>query len=97
MVSAVRRRSPELAKRGTSLALLGRPSRALDETADVARRTGVRVESVPCDLANAEDDARRRKGARKYSTPVGIVNNAAVIRRAPIELMTRGIGTSSSP
>ena len=55
-----------LAQRGADLALLGRPSAALQETTDQARAIGSKVVLVPCDLtAPAEIESAARQCARR--------------------------------
>jgi len=78
-----------LAERGVQLALVGRASAALDDTATEVRRRGAGVDIVPCDLASSSDVAAA--GERVLTTlgaPSVVVNNAAVIRRDPVEATT---------
>jgi NAD(P)-dependent dehydrogenase (short-subunit alcohol dehydrogenase family) len=75
-----------LAARGVALALVGRPSAALAETADLATRSGVRVESVPCDLSRPEEIvAAAAVIVERFGAPAVVVNNAATIHRASVE------------
>lgn len=75
-----------LAARGADLGLLGRPSPALDETRELARRSGVRVESFACDLARDEEAERAARDAlEQLGTPDALISNAAVIHRAAVE------------
>jgi 3-oxoacyl-[acyl-carrier protein] reductase len=75
-----------LAARGADLGLLGRPSPELDETVELVRGSGVRVESFACDLARTEDIERAAQDAlERLGTPDVLVSNAAVIHRAPVE------------
>ena len=75
-----------LARRGTGLALLGRPSAALDETAAQARHSASRVEVVPCDLSDgAQIDAAARQVLDVLGAPDALVHNAGTIHRATIE------------
>jgi NAD(P)-dependent dehydrogenase (short-subunit alcohol dehydrogenase family) len=79
----------ELARRGVPLALLGRPSAALDDTAAAARSSGVRVETISCDLEHPEQIASAgRVLLDRHGAPEVLVNNAAVIRRATVEHLT---------
>lgn len=75
-----------LAERGVDLALLGRPSREHDSTADEARARGVRVESIECDLRSARAiEAAARRTLEAYAAPDALINNAATIHRASVE------------
>lgn len=78
-----------LAERGLRLALVGRASVALDDTASEVRRRGAVVDIVPCDLSSSMDVAT---AAERLLTTLGapsvVVNNAAVVHRAPIEATT---------
>jgi 3-oxoacyl-[acyl-carrier protein] reductase len=75
-----------LAERGVALALVGRPSPALDETAEQARRRGVRVELVPCDLTGADRiESAARRVLDELGAPDAVVHNAGVIHRATVE------------
>lgn len=74
-----------LAERRADLILLGRKTEQLDETAELTRRLGVRVETVGCDLSSKEDlhiacdDLRARR-----SVPDVLINNAAIIHRSHV-------------
>jgi len=78
----------ELAERGVALALLGRPSKGLDDTcAAVERRVKARV--IACDLSRPRDIAQAADTVLEHSgAPAVVVHNAAVIRRAPVEDLT---------
>jgi 3-oxoacyl-[acyl-carrier protein] reductase len=81
----------ELARRGMPLALLGRPSSALDDTATAARASGVQVDTIACDLERPDQiSAAARTVLERHGAPEVLVNNAAVIRRAPVEDLTLG-------
>lgn len=78
----------ELAERGVALALLGRPSKDLDETCATARRR-VQVDVVACDLSRPRDVADAAEAVLgSTGAPTVIVHNAAVIHRAPVEGMS---------
>jgi 3-oxoacyl-[acyl-carrier protein] reductase len=74
-----------LAERGIDLALLGRPSAALAETVRLAAERGVSAIPVDCELANPAELERAAERVLDGAVPDLLVNNAAVIRRAPIE------------
>lgn len=79
----------ELASRGIPLALLGRRSEALDDTLAELGRHGARVTCFPCDLRRPEDiGVAARSILETLGTPIAIVHNAGVIRRAPIESLS---------
>jgi 3-oxoacyl-[acyl-carrier protein] reductase len=76
-----------LAKRGLSLALLGRPSAGLDETAALVRSLSPQP---PLALAADFADARSLEGAaarvvRELGAPSVVVHNAGMVVRARIE------------
>lgn len=78
----------ELAERGVALALLGRPSKDLDDTCATARRK-VKAEVVACDLARPNDVAAAAETVLgSAGAPAVVVHNAAVIHRAPVERVT---------
>jgi 3-oxoacyl-[acyl-carrier protein] reductase len=78
----------ELAERGVALALLGRPSKDLDETC-AAVRGRVPTQVVACDLSRATDVAQAAEAVLGESgAPAVVIHNAAVIHRAPVERMT---------
>lgn len=78
-----------LARRGCDLALLGRPSAELDATLTATRELGSSAELFPCDLANAEAlEATAANVQARSGVPSVLINNAAVIRRAPVEATT---------
>jgi 3-oxoacyl-[acyl-carrier protein] reductase len=78
----------ELAERGVALALLGRPSKDLDETC-AAVRERVPTQVVACDLSRATDVAQAAEAVLGESgAPAVVIHNAAVIHRAPVEHMT---------
>lgn len=78
-----------LARKGFTLALLGRPSGLLEDVLAETRRLGARAEAFPCDLA---DPAQIRAAAGRVldslGVPVVVVNNAGVVRRVSVEHMT---------
>jgi 3-oxoacyl-[acyl-carrier protein] reductase len=76
----------ELARRQQPLALLGRPSEGLEHTAAQAKHAGVRVEIVPCDVRRPDHVKEAAAHVLKaFGPPLAVVNNAAVIHRAPVE------------
>lgn len=78
----------ELAERGVALALLGRPSRRLDETCEAAQRR-VKARVVACDLSRPRDIAEAAEAVLGQSgAPDVVVHNAAVIHRAPVDELT---------
>jgi 3-oxoacyl-[acyl-carrier protein] reductase len=78
-----------LAEKGVSLALLGRPSAALDQTLAEVRKRNVHAEAFACDLARAEEIRRAAEGViAAFGAPSVLVNNAGVIRRASVERMS---------
>ena len=78
----------ELAERGMSLALIGRPSKDLDDTCASARRR-VKAEVVPCDLSRPREVADAAEVVLgSAGAPAVVVHNAAVIHRAPVEGMS---------
>lgn len=71
-----------LARRGLDVALLGRPSRALDETREACRATGVSAASFACDLAVPQTVDRACEAVlRELGAPRVVVNNAGVVQR----------------
>lgn len=79
----------ELASRGVPLALLGRQSRALEQTLTKLEERHARVKYFPCDLRNpAEIAVAARSILDSLGAPIAIVHNAAVIHRAPVEALT---------
>jgi 3-oxoacyl-[acyl-carrier protein] reductase len=77
------------AAHGHSLALLGRPSGSLDETLAEVRRAGVRAEAFRCNLGEPDEIREAARGVLgSLGVPGVLVNNAGVIRRAPVENMT---------
>ncbi len=73
-----------LAERGTNLILLGRPSRGLDETAQIARQR-VDVQAEHCDLGDVGAVHAACARILERQTPDVIVNDAAIIERLSIE------------
>lgn len=75
-----------LAARGADLGLIGRPSPALDATAELCRGSGVRVEIFGCDLARVDATQRAAHSAlERLGAPDAVVSNAGVIHRARVE------------
>jgi 3-oxoacyl-[acyl-carrier protein] reductase len=78
----------ELAERGMPLALIGRPSKDLDDTCATVRRR-VKAEVVPCDLSRPQEVAGAAEAVLgRTGAPAVVVHNAAVIHRAPVEKMS---------
>jgi 3-oxoacyl-[acyl-carrier protein] reductase len=76
----------ELARRGRPLALIGRKSPGLDDTAESARRAGVRVETFACELEQPEQiEIAAERILDRHGAPDAVIHNAAVIHRAPVE------------
>lgn len=79
-----------LARRGADLALVGRPSPALDETLRALTAHGVRAEAFEADLADPEAlEALGRRVLERFGTPHALINNAGLIERASVEETTR--------
>ena len=80
----------ELAHRGLSLALVGRPSAEQDETIELARRRGApQVRTFSCDLSDGF--ATQEIGAelaRQLPAPEVVVHNAAIAPRLGVEEMS---------
>ena len=76
-----------LARRGVSLALLGRPSQDLEESVVLARAAGApEAIAFPCDLADTASVEAAAYGVLSHFPGLGIlVNNAAVAPRVSIE------------
>lgn len=78
----------ELAERGVALALLGRPSKELEETGALTRRR-VRTQLVGCDLSRPTEISEAAEAVLGESgAPAVVVHNAAVIHRGPVERMS---------
>ena len=79
----------EFARRGVALVLVGRPSRELDETADLARGSGApEVRVFYCNLADAAETERVARELAALAPDV-LVNNAGVAPRIELEQMRR--------
>ena len=75
-----------LAKRGVALALVGRPSSRLDDTAEQVRKSGARFELAHCDLRSAEQiESAAKRVIDELGTPDAVIHNAGVIHRAAVE------------
>ncbi|WP_437605521.1 SDR family oxidoreductase [Sorangium sp. So ce834] len=71
-----------LARRGLSVALLGRQGPRLDEIADAVRRLDVAALPVPCDVACEEQVARAAAEVVAWrGAPNVVINNAGIVRR----------------
>jgi len=74
-----------LAKRGVALSLVGRPSTEMDDTARLARESGVTVTVSPCDLGAPTDVERAAEEIRTaHGTPDAVIHNAGHIERGPV-------------
>jgi 3-oxoacyl-[acyl-carrier protein] reductase len=76
-----------LARRGVSLALVGRPSRELDETVTLAREAGApEVATFACDLGDSSSVEAAAYAVLAQFPALGVlVNNAGVAPRVAIE------------
>jgi 3-oxoacyl-[acyl-carrier protein] reductase len=75
-----------LAQRDVELALVGRPSAALDDTLEQVRRIGIKAERVPCDLTSANQiELAVSRVLDELGAPDVVVHNAGVIHRATLE------------
>lgn len=78
-----------LAHRECSLVLLGRPSPELEATRAAVAKYPVEVEVFACDLADAcSVDHAALQVQSRWGAPIVLINDAAVIRRAPVEATT---------
>ena len=79
----------ELARRGLSVALLGRTESDLEAVADAVHALGGRALVLPCDVARADDVARAcEKTLFTLGIPKVVVNNAGVVHRAEVHVMS---------
>jgi len=75
-----------LAGRGCKLALLGRPSHALDGTLAELAMAGATARVFSCDLRRPEQlDAAARAALAAYGPPDAVIHDAGVVLRASIE------------
>ncbi len=74
-----------LGQRRAELWLLGRPSAALEDTAERARSAGARVTVESCALEEAEAITRAAEHVLAAGTPDVLLNVAGVIERARVE------------
>ena len=73
------------ARRGYSLALLGRPSAKLDAVNEACRELGVDAKIYACDLGDADAIARAAAAlVLAQGTPRAVINNAAILVRGPL-------------
>lgn len=78
-----------LAKRGLTVALLGRVEGDLQAVAAEIERNGGRALPIVCDVGDAGAiDAAAKRVLAELGTPVAVVNNAGTVAREPIESMT---------
>jgi 3-oxoacyl-[acyl-carrier protein] reductase len=79
----------ELARRGLDVALVGRESPELRESADRAAEQGVAARRVPCDLTDTDAIESVARGLLdSLGPPAVVVHSAGVIRRGRIEVLT---------
>jgi 3-oxoacyl-[acyl-carrier protein] reductase len=79
----------ELGARGIPLALIGRPSAALDDVLNALRLRGGKADAFPCDLRRPEQIAAATQGVlQRFGAPRIVVNDAGVIHRKSIDRMT---------
>jgi 3-oxoacyl-[acyl-carrier protein] reductase len=72
------------ARRGLSVALLGRPGERLDQAAEAARVLGVPARAFACDVAGAGSVERAAAEVlERLGVPRAVVNNAGIVRRGP--------------
>jgi 3-oxoacyl-[acyl-carrier protein] reductase len=73
-----------LARRGLDLALLGRPSAALDDACRACSDAGVTVVPFHCDLAEVGAiETAARSLLERFGAPFVVVNNAGTLVRGP--------------
>ncbi len=78
-----------LAARGARLALLARPSQALDDVVRELRERSASVECFSCDLREPEQIAAAARAVlSSLGAPVAVIHNAAVIHRAHVESLS---------
>jgi 3-oxoacyl-[acyl-carrier protein] reductase len=78
-----------LASRGYDVAILARTVTDLEETAGMILDQGKRAFVLRCDVSRAEDVHRAAQEImRVLSTPVVVVNNAGIVRRALVHAMS---------
>jgi NAD(P)-dependent dehydrogenase (short-subunit alcohol dehydrogenase family) len=81
--------SAGLARQGMRLVLLDQDSKGLSETADALRANGVKVETLVCDLADSQQRLEACRAIADLSSDLyGIVHNAAIDPRIPLEQMS---------
>jgi 3-oxoacyl-[acyl-carrier protein] reductase len=73
-----------LAERDVSLALLGRPSAGHDATVAACRERGVEVQTLACDMADADQIAAcARAVLDEHGAPSVVIHNAGHLERGP--------------
>ncbi len=78
----------ELARRGCDIALLSRTAETLEKTAAEIAARGGRAIAIRCDVANAGEVRRAADEVlRTLGTPLVVVNNAGIVRRASVHEM----------
>jgi NAD(P)-dependent dehydrogenase (short-subunit alcohol dehydrogenase family) len=76
------------ARRGERVALVGRESDAMHEVTDECRRLGTEVTFVACDLADTQQIDAAAERIVDLGTPKALINNAAIIERAPLTALS---------
>jgi 3-oxoacyl-[acyl-carrier protein] reductase len=72
-------------RRGLAVALVGRPSAALDDAAEAVRALGVPARAFACDVADARQVERAAHDIlASLGTPRAVVNNAAIVTRGKL-------------
>jgi 3-oxoacyl-[acyl-carrier protein] reductase len=78
-----------LAARGLDVALLARSTSALEAVAEAVTKRGVKALPLRCDVTQESDVlGASAEALAKLGTPAVIVNNAGIIRRAPVHEMS---------
>jgi 3-oxoacyl-[acyl-carrier protein] reductase len=78
-----------LAARGVDLALVGRPSAALEDVQHEMNQLGVRASSIPLDLGDSGAvEAAGRAILERHGPPDAVIHNAATLERAPVAELT---------
>jgi 3-oxoacyl-[acyl-carrier protein] reductase len=74
-----------LGRRGSRLALMGRPSPQLDETLQILQKLAVEARAFTCDLGETEAIAAAATSVvREWGAPRAVINNAGMLVRGPL-------------